>query len=530
MNNIATKTKIGVIVVLTLVFLFATGLAVYAAGIKSLISPAEFDLLGAGFNSITQSYIFDNKCLKYSTNITPEIQGVINSTAYYFVNSKKELADKFLYNFAATPGTTPDTTVKSRLTEMIVNNTVFSTDKITLLAYWKQEDKKMFSNDVPVMTEEGISILRTNPKNFFQTYGDKYISSVTFGKMFFIIYQADISNFSSYSTRAKNAIKRAMELNLKKILGLKLSPQETAFVGERLADVNISSNTYGTNLNGFSGPYSAEEYNELLKKVNAGPSEIIERELKNYSNVYNRSEDVFYNITEYLNMAEQWGRHLAFFDYIMANSKLSFDLLTQCRLAADKINDQLKLVYALDRDARIPSTRESNNFNDLYNRYVTEMKISPRTYTLPSPERQEPGDRLELDLSNINDVESIRIDCICYNQTRVNTFWVKKKPIRIVLSVVDEDGNLSEVGRTLVLASDMVTLYEGIKMADKFRLRFWNAGNKPDLWNPWIVTFRPFGFIEQGSRRSGPYVIVRCSYTEKVYDIIWIYLHSKTAR
>jgi hypothetical protein len=217
MKNFSIKIKVGAIVIFSLVLLFTTTLLGYAGTVKSLIAPAELDLLGSGFNSLKGKFIQDNKCLKYSTNIETEIQGTISDSAYYFVNSKKELEDKFLYSFAPNPGITPDITAKSRVTDMIVNKTPFSADKITIVAYWKQEDLKVYSNELPTMFDEGVAILKTKPKKFFETYGDKYVNSVILGKIFFIIYQADISNFSSYSSRAKTAIKRALELNLKKI-------------------------------------------------------------------------------------------------------------------------------------------------------------------------------------------------------------------------------------------------------------------------------------------------------------------------
>ncbi|HBF39007.1 MAG TPA: hypothetical protein DDW50_17025 [Firmicutes bacterium] len=459
--------------------------------------------------------------------------GIMNNTAYYFVDSKKDLEDKLFYNFTSNLDMSPDTTLKSRITDAIVNNTSFSADKITLIGYWKQDDRKFFSNELPIMTDEGLSILKNNPKLFFKTFGDKYVSAVTFGKMFFVIYQADISDFSSYSTRAKNAIKRAMELNLKKIFGVRLSAQESAFAGERLADVNIRSSVYGTNVSNSSGPYTNDDFNDLLKSINNRPSEIISWDLKSYSNIDNKPEDSFYKATDYLTMADEWNKHSAFLNYILANSKVSFDLLADCRSAEDKVKEQLEMVRSMDSDARVPSTRENVNFGDLYKRYIQEMKISPKTYMIPPSEKS-----MELDLSSINDVDSIKIECEIKNKKNFFGYYYSNKPIQVILYIVDEDGNLSEVSTTPVYQMQAATLYEGIKMCDKFKLGVWDPksrqGEKPDPFatptpTPPPVAPRPgggrTGVFFSGSRI--PELKITCSYTEKVNDLIWMYLHDK---
>ncbi len=530
MKKTALQVKTAALGILVLSFWVLSGFVGYASTIKSLISPGEIDILGKGFNSLNRNFVSDNKCLRYSTNIDSSLPGIMNSTAYYFVDSKKELEDKLLTNFASNSGA-PDSTLKSRITDSIISNTSFSADKITLIGYWKQEDKKFFSSELPVMTDEGLSIFKSNPKIFFKTFGDKYVSGVTFGKMFFVIYQADISDFSSYSTRAKNAIKRAMELNLKKIFGVRLSAQESAFAGERLGDVNIRSSVFGTNLNNNSGPYTNDDFRDLLKRINVGPPEIITWELKDYTRIDNRPEDPFYNITDYLNMADEWDKHLAFMNYIIANSKLSFDLLSECRSNVDKINEQLAMVRKLEPDARVPSTRENAKFEELYKKYIQEMKISPKTYMLPPSSKT-----LELDLSGINDVESIRIDCDI--KGRRILFGSNSKPTYVVLYIVDEDGNLSEVGTTPVYNSVTATLYDGIKLCDKFKIGVLDPksrpGDKPDPWATPTPTPPP-GSGTWGTPRTGVYfdgprtpeLKITCSYIEKVNDIIWAYLHNK---
>jgi hypothetical protein len=467
--------------------------------INSLYAPLETKYLGAGFNSLSKNYIYDNSCLSFSSTETQTLGGVSNTTYYCFVNSKKELAEKFLYNFSTNVGMTTDTTAESRVTDIILNNTVFSANKITLIAYWKEEDEKIFSNDLPTLSNEAISILHSNSKKFFQLYGDKYVSSVTLGKIFFIVYQADISAYSSYSTRTKSAIKRAMELNLKKILGVKLTATEMGFINDKLADISICSSTFGNDLDDVVGPYSADDFKDILKKISLSKSTVISSELKDYSYTDNPDKDAFYNISEYLNMAEIWNKSLSNLNYIESNPRLDADLISDCRTAIDSINAQIKLVCSLDPEARVPSSKETLFLNSLYTNYITEMQIAPRTYITPPIEKQ-----LDLDLSNLNDVESIQVDCeITKKKGGFGGGFGSSKPVKIMLYVIDEDGNWSVVNSVPMSKTSTVTLYEGIKFCDKFRIGF--DGPK----------------INTGDMK----IIV--SYLEKVDDIIWLLVHDK---
>jgi hypothetical protein len=192
------------------------------------------------------------------------------------------------------------------------------------------------------------------------------------------------------------------------------------------------------------------------------------------------------------------------------------------------------MAYALEPDARIPSTKENNNYSELYNRYVEELKISPRTYTLPSsdkqPEKQpekQSDKQLEIDFSNLNDVETIKIECQI--KTKRNVFGgFNRKPTVIILNIVDEDGNISEVTRTDINRTETVTLYEGIKICDKFKISFPEGEEKA---TPWTFSSKPSESSTTDSRRSkNPDLKITCSYTEKVYDIIWIYLHNKVTK
>ncbi|HBF38174.1 MAG TPA: hypothetical protein DDW50_12740, partial [Firmicutes bacterium] len=75
MKKIAVQVKIAAFGILVLSLMILSGLTGYASTIKSLISPAEIDILGTGFNALTRNFISDNKCLKYSTNIDSSLPG-----------------------------------------------------------------------------------------------------------------------------------------------------------------------------------------------------------------------------------------------------------------------------------------------------------------------------------------------------------------------------------------------------------------------------------------------------------------------
>ncbi|HBE78421.1 MAG TPA: hypothetical protein DDW65_11695 [Firmicutes bacterium] len=505
MNNIMVKVRKLTVVILAILLLFSIKTMAVAATVKSLIAPTEASLLGTGFNSISKSFVSDNKCLNYSNNVETATQGTMNNlSAYFFVNSKKELEDKFIYNFATNSEETPDSTAISRVTDMIINNTNFSADKITIVAYWKQEDNKMYSNEVPTINNEGLSILKADPKQFVRQYGDKYISSVTLGKIFYIIYQADISKYSTYSTRTKNAIRRAMEFNLKRMQGAKLSADESSLVADKLEGVSISSRTYGNDIADQDGPYNADDYKNILKKMNQTDSQVISCELKDYSNAYNKTEEAFYDISDYLNMAEQWRNHLASLNYIVSNTRIGLDLNTDCMTEINNINTQLKLVDTVDSQARLPSGKETLKFDSLYYRYINEMQIIPRTYIMP-PARN----KFDINLSSINDVESIKIQCSVDTKKKgYGGFFggFSNKPFLLLLYVMDEDGNSSEIQSIPMNKADTVTLYEGVKISDKYQIRFSDARIKPSD------------------------IQIFCSFTEKVDDIIWIYLHNRAAK
>lgn len=301
---------------------YATNADVFS--INSVVSTDGVKYLGTGYNSVRDSFIYDNMCLEFD-NGSLEAQDGVSSTSYYsFVNSKKELQEKFTYNFSGNLGiTTPNFTASSSLTQEIINNTSFTSDKITIIAYWKQEDKKIYSNGLPRINDYALSILKNDPKQFHDLYGDKYINGVTLGKMFYIIYQADTTNLSSDS---KNSVKAALEFSFNKILGAKLTASQETFVSQKLSNVSISSFTYAYGINNLTGIYSANDFQNVVQKINSTQSAIIARELKNYTFTNNSSGFLFYDISEYVKMANAWKKHYSLLNYIYSSPRINVSL------------------------------------------------------------------------------------------------------------------------------------------------------------------------------------------------------------
>jgi hypothetical protein len=499
MNKIYFNFKITLLLTLTFLALLATPALVRAGTINSLIASNDTSYLGTGFNSLTKKFIDDNICLTFRNIGTESADRVSNASYYCFVDSKQALEEQFLYNFSTAVGITPDSTAFSKVTAAIVQDTVFSTDKITMIAYWKQEEKKIFSADLPVISNEALAVLKDSSRTFLRTYGDKYVSAVTIGKILFIVYQADISSFGSYSDRTKKPIKQAMELNLKKIMGAKLTTAETDFATSQLADVKTKIYTYGNNVDPFIGPYTADDFKDVIKKVGKGSSGVIACELKDFTATANRRDENFCNVADYMALAKTWGTHLSNINFMMANPRLSFNLLSECRVMLKEINFQLDLINSLASEARLPNSREQNAFSTLYKRYIVEMQIVPRTYYLPTIENTT-----EINLSKISDVDTIKI---VYFHPRRNLMWyLFLRKASVGLLMLDQYGNWSVLNSFPIGNNETITLYEGIKFCNQFELTF----SKSQMYKTDIK--------------------VLVSFTEKIDDVIWLYLRSQIKR
>jgi hypothetical protein len=455
--------------------------------------------LGDGFNTVQKDYVYGNLALEFPNGALVYDDGVSSVSDYCFISSKKELEEKFASSFSGNIGVSfPSVTAKTDVTKLIENSTSFSAEKITIVAYWKQIDKKVYVNGLPKLNDTALSVLQSDPKRFMQLYGDRYVSGVTLGKMFYIIYQADISNVAETN---KSSVRTALELSFKKIFGGSLTESQEKFMSEKLSNVSISSKTVAYGISGFTGPYSADDFKNIQYQISQAQSSVIEKTLKDYSYTSNYGGHSFFNSADYYKMANEWEQHLSLLKYITSSSRISSTLKRDCTTAYNNAAAQLELVYALDSSARYPNL-ETGTFTSLYNRYITEMQIKPRSYSIAISGNYTKGESVDIDLSTIGDVESIKITVDCYNFSGSEK-GIDYPATATIIMYINHDGNLSEDRR--LTFTEVATLYEGIKSGDKYRIYVLSAKNT----------------IPHTTAR----VTVYCQYTERMADVIWLYLN-----
>jgi hypothetical protein len=489
MNYLRFKLSI---VVLTLLF-FVNGLA---AQVTQAESGAVFALpdmdavkyLGDGFNTVQKDYAYGNLALEFPNGALVYDDGVSSVSDYCFISSKKELEEKFASSFSGNIGVSfPSVTAKTDVTKLIENSTSFSAEKITIVAYWKQIDKKVYANGLPKLNDTALSVLQSDPKRFMQLYGDRYVSGVTLGKMFYIIYQADTSNVAETN---KSTVRTALELSFKKIFGGSLTETQEKFMSEKLSNVSISSKTVAYGISGFTGPYSADDFKNIQYQISQAQSSVIEKTLKDYSYTSNYGGHSFFNSADYYKMANEWEQHLSLLKYITSSSRISSTLKRDCTTAYNNAAAQLELVYALDSSARYPNL-EKGTFTSLYNRYITELGIAQRWYTISEisdhPMHIEPIDWNFSDLINV-EIFKIEVNTGDYFAD-VNMYYVEEQNTFLYKTVRCEPNS-----NTII--------YEGVKSHDIIKLT-----------------------IDTNANRFSSAINIKSSYLDKMTDAVWLYLN-----
>ncbi|TCL76303.1 hypothetical protein EDC14_100256 [Hydrogenispora ethanolica] len=463
-----------------LLLLATAGAAHGGYAIRSLYSTFNDDYLGAGFNSISKTFLTDDSCLDFSNIATETVTGTDQSSAYCFVDSQKELDEQFRYHFGAGNAGPGGMTALSPETGAILRNTSFSADTITLFAYWRKAETRVFSTVPPKISDAAFAVLQTDPRRFFRQYGDQYVSAAILGKIIFLVYQADAATESAL---ARNRIKRAMELKMKQIFGVKLTEAENRFVAATLARVSITRSTYGNGVLNFNGIDSAEDLQRAIAQI--ATVSVIARELRSYSQTSNGAGARFYDSAAYLNTVNQWERGLSNLNYIATNPRLSSKLRSDCQNALNVLNRQLNQFYSSGADLQPPDRALLEGF---YDRYLAEMNIAPRTYQLPAMEN-----RKDLDLRGLRAADSLKLELVVKQGFFSRLF---NRNLSVVLYLMDGKGGWSEYRRIpLPPKPTRFTLYEGTPFRGRLRLAF----SKPKLKMDFTVY---------------------CSYTEQPDDII----------
>jgi hypothetical protein len=490
MNHLRFKLAV---VVLTLLFL-VNGLApkVTQAEPRAIFALPDMDAvkyLGDGFNTVQKDYVYGNLALEFPNGALVYDDGVSSVSDYCFISSKKELEEKFASSFSGNIGVSfPSITAKTDVTKLIENSTSFSAEKITIVAYWKQIDKKVYAYGLPKLNDTALSVLQSDSKRFMQLYGDRYVSGVTLGKMFYIIYQADTSNVAETN---KSSVRTALELSFKKIFGGSLTETQEKFMSEKLSNVSISSKTVAYGISGFTGPYSADDFKNIQYQISQAQSSVIEKTLKDYSYTSNYGGHSFFNSADYYKMANEWEQHLSLLKYITSSSRISSTLKRDCTTAYNNAAAQLELVYTLDSGARYPGS-DMSTFQALYNRYITEMGIAQRWHTVSQisihPLLIKP---IDWNFSDLVNVEIIKIEVSTGDYfADVNMYYV--------------DGQNTYLYKTVRCEPNSnTTIYEGIKSHDIIKLTV----------------------DDTNAHRFSPDINIKSSYLEKITDVVWLYLN-----
>jgi hypothetical protein len=462
--------------------------------------------LGDGFNTVQKDYVYGNLALEFPNGALVYDDGVSSVSDYCFISSKKELEEKFASSFSGNIGVSfPSVTAKTDVTKLIEKSTSFSAEKITIVAYWKQIDKKVYANGLPKLNDTALSVLQSDPKRFMQLYGDRYVSGVTLGKMFYIIYQADTSNVAETN---KSSVRTALELSFKKIFGGSLTESQEKFMSEKLSNVSISSKTVAYGISGFTGPYSADDFKNIQYQISQAQSSVIEKTLKDYSYTSNYGGHSFFYSADYYKMANEWEQHLSLLKYITSSSRISSTLKRDCTTAYNNAAAQLELVYSLENNARYPNS-DISTFNVLYNRYVTEMEIRQSWYTYDLNVDVVQNQSIDLDLSILGDAETIKIEKVGIDPNTYDSLTVKIfNKLRYTINMYYMDGGNLSLFKTVECGYfSNVNLFEGLKTRDKIHLSF--SYQFDDI----------HGTLKKGL------MIIRSSYLEKMTDIVWLYLN-----
>jgi hypothetical protein len=290
------------VVVLTLLLL-TNGLSAQvtqAAIAKSVISSDGVKYLGDGYNSVTKEFVYANQALKFPNGAVETTDGIQSFSSIIYANSRYELEKEISSIFSQSIGVGIGmVSAESSLTKEMVNKTQFSLEKTTVIAYWRQIDKKIYCNGLPKLKDEALTLLQNDPKKFVQTYGDQYVSSVTLGRMFYIVYQAETSGLSE---SRKSAIKKAMGLNVGYYVGGSLENGESQYIKETMTGVKTTCSAIGYGIPYFTGIDSKEDIDNIVNQVGLSEPAVLAKEFVSFSQTSNGTGYSFFDITEYVKM------------------------------------------------------------------------------------------------------------------------------------------------------------------------------------------------------------------------------------
>jgi hypothetical protein len=495
------KWCLKLVVALWTLFLLMNGsarLAKAAPVVEAAVTADEVKYLGGGFNTVRKDYIYGNRALQFPEGVLVYDLGGGCVADYCFVNSQPELEEKLAVGCNGSIGAGfPGAVANPEITKLIARSTSFTAETVTILACWKRVDQKICPNGLPDLTGAALAVLKDDPQRFARLYGDRYVSGVTLGKMFYLIYQADLTNAAESNL---GSVRRAVELSFKKMTGAAITAAQEKLMKDKLTEVSITSKAIAAGLSSLTGPYTADEYRRLVDRVTQAPSAVLETTLQDYSYTVNYDGHSFFNVGDHYQMANDWERHLALLKYITAGGRISRSLRRDCTKAGHEIMARLELIYALDSDARAVGA-ELTSLTALYQRYVAERQLRRKWYLMPAVEGYSRPMQLELDFSGLGGVDFLKIT------VRNLTF------LPYIYELYYADGaNLALCKTVKCDRTAAITLYQGLQFQDKLVLKYTPDVPNEVIWPP---------------ASNYNLLTVQCEYLEKMTDLVWLYLNDK---
>lgn len=340
-------------------------------------APADPKWVGDGYNSVSKESILQFQALDLPNGAVESADGVRSVSNSFSVNSTYELEKEINQKLSASiNGGFSIMSAEVSATQEVTARSQFSRGKSYAFAYWLQIEKKVSISGYPILKEEALTALQSNPREFFTKYGNQYVNNVTLGRMFYIVYEADTSSLSSSQ---KTDVQYAMSLKAGSYAGMSMDSQQTEYVNSTLSNVKITCYAVAVGIPGFVVVKGMEDIDAMRDNLSEGDPAILAKEYKNFSDLPSfpsSSTTSFWLkvVNSIARSADVWRQHYSLCDYII-NSTVSSSLKNDCQaFKNDIIINEFTKHYALDL-GYIPTEYYKNRWQNLYLRYMNEMDL-----------------------------------------------------------------------------------------------------------------------------------------------------------
>ena len=258
------------------------------------------------------------------------------------------------------------------LTNSIIQNTNFSSNTVTIMAWLKYKHCDVFINNA-VISAANLNLYETDPAGFQSKFGNGYVKMAELGDCIYLVYQA---RMTSYEYESKDEIAAAFKLKIKDIFEGNLSIEERQKNEEKLKNTSQSSKVYATgqfipgliwNHETFMQVYN--DYQMYLQKCidskNLEEFCVLSKTFAPYSDFNEPSIDP----SPQYGMIRKWLQLAAKIKIIKADTDVP-SIIDACENAFIKIAGQVALCRKLDPSAREP---EMSEFPDIENAWLAHI-------------------------------------------------------------------------------------------------------------------------------------------------------------